>query len=92
MAALFHCKELLTAHETEMEELDSPTSAVALTFLGRKGAGGESGDKEESGDREGKESKMLNRTLLKAFFFCPSMGGVERNQKRLIQHRTLFFL
>ena len=43
--------ELLTAHETEMEELDSPTSAVALTFLGRKGAGG-----------SGEESKALNTT------------------------------
>ena len=34
-----------------MEELDSPTSAVALTFLGRKGAGG-----------SGEESKALNTT------------------------------
>ena len=51
MATLFHCKEILTAHETEMEELDSPTSAVALTFLGRKGAGG-----------SGEESKALNTT------------------------------
>ena len=54
MAALVQYKEILTAHETEMEELDSPTSAVALTFLGRKGAGG--------GGGSGEESKALNTT------------------------------
>ena len=30
----------LTVHETMMEELSSPSSTAALTFSGRKGAGG----------------------------------------------------
>ena len=59
LITFFHCKSrLLTVHETVMEELDSPSSAVALTFSGRKGAGGGGGGRAET-RRERNQKRLI---------------------------------